>query len=271
MYKFFFVLLCVILLTFVCTVNRHEDSVSKCVIDPTDSDTRVVGCQDALRELEFAASFLDKPVKNKLFAPTSGVLLYGPPGTGKTMLAKSVSKMCKCTFVSVSPDRIESKFVGESNKYLSACFTLAEKSKPSVIFIDELDGLFSTRSATDPSHSSVLKTFFLQLADNMKPGVLLVAATNRLDAVDSAVLRRFPSKFYLGVPDDEQRLEMFKNVLQDQTVDHDVDYTSLARSAAGMSYAEIYEHVKACGRRKCMNATQDQPWTMSDLDIPLKE
>jgi SpoVK/Ycf46/Vps4 family AAA+-type ATPase len=132
----------------------------------------------------------------------NGVILHGPPGTGKTMLAKAVAQdLGDVPMFLLDPTTIEDKYVGESGRRLRALFSVARKCQPSVIFIDELDGFASTRSALDASHVTTLKTVLLTLLDGMATGdekVTVIAATNRLSAVDPAVRRRL--RLWVEVP-----------------------------------------------------------------------
>jgi len=142
----------------------------------------------------------------------NAILLYGPPGTGKTQLARAVATSRDCTFYSVSSANLMSKWVGEGEKLVKELFAMARETKPSIIFIDEIDSLTSARKEGDNEASSRMKTEFLQQMDgvgNNMDGVLVLGATNLPHTLDSAILRRFQRRVYIPLPDAKARAEMF--------------------------------------------------------------
>lgn len=197
--------------------NEFETSLMSCIVqeDPNVSWKDVCGLEQAKAQLKEAVVL---PMKYpQLFTgkrqPWRGILLYGPPGTGKSYLAKAVATEASSTFFSVSSSDLISKFQGESEKLVRALFELARKKSPSVVFIDEIDSLCSTRSANDGDNSKRIKTEFLvqmQGVGKIMDGILILAATNDPGGLDPAMRRRFQKRIYISLPNDGARIDMFK-------------------------------------------------------------
>jgi SpoVK/Ycf46/Vps4 family AAA+-type ATPase len=161
---------------------------------------------------------------NLLTAP-KGVLLYGPPGCGKTMLAKALAKESNATFINIAASVLTNKWFGESNKLVAGLFSLAKKTQPSIIFIDEIDSFLRERSKGDHEVTAMMKAEFMtcvisfplavtgasclcSLWDGLLSSsdrILVLGATNRLRDIDPAFLRRMPKQFPLSLPDAAQR------------------------------------------------------------------
>ncbi len=141
-----------------------------------------------------------------LRAPPRAVLLFGPPGTGKTMIGKAIASETSATFFNISASSITSKWVGESEKLVKTLFTIARVKQPSVIFIDEIDSLLSSRSEGEQESSRKVKTEFLIELDGAKnkadERVLVIGATNLPHELDDAVRRRFVKKLYIPLPNE---------------------------------------------------------------------
>jgi len=197
--------------------NEFETSLMSCIVqeDPNVSWKDVCGLEQAKAQLKEAVVL---PMRYpQLFKgkrqPWRGILLYGPPGTGKSYLAKAVATEASSTFFSVSSSDLISKFQGESEKLVRALFELARKKTPSVVFIDEIDSLCSTRSANDGDNSKRIKTEFLvqmQGVGKVMDGILILAATNDPVGLDPAMRRRFQKRIYISLPNDGARIDMFK-------------------------------------------------------------
>ncbi|KAK3852362.1 hypothetical protein Pcinc_041050 [Petrolisthes cinctipes] len=133
---------------------------------------------------------------NPLLMPPKGVLLYGPPGCGKTLLAKAIASQVHANFLNMDISILKTKWYGESEKLAQAVFTLSHKLAPSILFLDEVDSFLSQRDSSDSNTASSLKAIFLQswdgLMTNPTSQVLILAATNRKQDIDTAILRRLP-------------------------------------------------------------------------------
>jgi len=177
--------------------------------------------------------------------PPKGILLYGPPGTGKTLLAKAVATESGSNFIAVRGPEILSKWVGESEKAIRQIFRRARQVAPAIIFFDELDAIAPARGYRHDT-SGVTDRIVNQLLtemDGIEPlrNVVVIAATNRPDIIDPALLRpgRFDRLIYVPPPDEKARLEIFKVHTRKMPLAEDVDLKELARKTEGYTGADI--------------------------------
>ncbi len=172
------------------------------------------------RELRLVREMIELPLKHpEIFQrlgidPPKGVLLYGPPGTGKTLIAKAVANEVNAHFISISGPEIMSKYYGESEQRLREIFEEAKENAPSIIFIDEIDSIAPRREDVTGEVERRVVAQLLTLMDGLEERgqVIVIGATNRIDAVDPALRRpgRFDREIEIGVPDREGRFEILQ-------------------------------------------------------------
>jgi len=175
--------------------------------------------------------------------PWKGILLYGPPGTGKSYLAKAVATEAKSTFFSVSSSDLVSKWQGDSERLVKNLFQLARESKPSIIFIDEIDSLAGTRNESESEGSRRIKTEFLVQMNGVghdDTGVLVLGATNIPWQLDNAIKRRFEKRIYIPLPGPDGRRRMFEIHVGSTPCElSPKDYRTLADRTDGFSGSDI--------------------------------
>ncbi|MFQ5887710.1 MAG: AAA family ATPase, partial [Candidatus Hydrothermarchaeales archaeon] len=178
--------------------------------------------------------------------PPKGVLLYGPPGTGKTLLAKAVAHETNSAFIKLIGSELVRKYIGEGARLVRELFKLAEEKAPSILFIDEVDAIGAKRmeSATSGDRE-VQRTLMQLLAEmdgfNVRGDVRIIAATNRPDIIDPAMLRpgRFDRLIEVQLPDYVGRKEIFKIHTRKMNLSKDVDINELANKTEVASGADI--------------------------------
>ncbi len=193
--------------------------------------------------------------------PPKGVLLYGPPGTGKTLLAKAVAQSTEASFIRVVGSELVQKYIGEGARLVRELFEMAQNKSPAIIFIDELDAIGTRRIDGATSGDREVQRTLMQLLAEMdgfdpRGEVKLVAATNRPDMLDPALLRpgRFDRLIYVPMPDREARLSILKIHTRNMNLHHDVNLKQIADIADGASGAEL----KALATEAGMFAIQDE-------------
>ena len=183
-------------------------------------------------------------------APT-GVLLWGPPGCGKTLLAKAVANQSRANFISIKGPELLNKYVGESERAVRQVFVRARSSIPCVIFFDELDALVPRRDdALSESSARVVNTLLTELDGlSNREGIYVVAATNRPDIIDPAMLRpgRLETLLFVDLPGDDERAEILQTLVRNLGVDFGPTLEGLARGCEGFSGADLGSLVRRAG------------------------
>ncbi|TKX80852.1 proteasome-activating nucleotidase [Halorubrum sp. SD626R] len=178
--------------------------------------------------------------------PPSGVLLYGPPGTGKTMLAKAVANETDATFIKMAGSELVHKFIGEGAKLVRDLFEVARENQPAVLFIDEIDAIASKRTDSKTSGDAEVQRTMMQLLSEMdgfdeRGEVRIIAATNRFDMLDPAILRpgRFDRLIEVPKPNTDGREIIFQIHTRKMNLASDIDFDELAEMTPDASGADI--------------------------------
>ncbi|TCT13044.1 cell division protease FtsH [Natranaerovirga pectinivora] len=231
-------------------VMNFGKSRAKMVVDDKKTITfkNVAGLDEEKEELEELVEFLKSPRKFVELGARipKGVLLVGPPGTGKTLLAKAVAGEAGVPFFSISGSDFVEMFVGVGASRVRDLFEQAKKNSPCIIFIDEIDAVGRKRGAgLGGGHDEREQTLNQLLVEmdgfGINEGVIVVAATNRVDILDPALLRpgRFDRKVVVGRPDAKGREEILKVHGKGKPLSDDVDFRAIARSTSGFTGADL--------------------------------
>jgi transitional endoplasmic reticulum ATPase len=200
-------------------------------------------------ELQRVREMIELPMRHpELFQklgiePPKGVLLYGPPGTGKTLIAKAVASESGAHFISIAGPEVISKYYGESEQKLREIFEEAEESAPSIIFIDELDSITPRREEVTGEVERRVVAQLLTMMDGLEERgqVVVIGATNRVDAIDPALRRpgRFDREIEIGVPSEPDRIEIMKIHTRGMPLAENVDLQVLAQQTHGFVGADL--------------------------------
>ena len=211
-------------------------------------------------ELDKVREMIELPMRHpELFQqlgiePPKGVLLHGPPGTGKTLMAKAVANEIDAYFTDISGPEIMSKYYGESEEQLREVFEEAEENAPAIVFIDEIDSIAPKRGETSGDVERRVVAQLLSLMDGMdeRKDVVVIGATNRLDALDPALRRggRFDREIEIGVPDRDGRMEILQVHTRGMPLADGVDLDQYAESTHGFVGADL----ESLAKEGAMNA-----------------
>ncbi len=263
-------------LTIVRVLDHSLDArakVMELVEAPDVSYEQVGGLESQIQEIR---ETVELPLTNpKIFEdigiePPRGVLLYGLPGTGKTMLAKAVAHESKATFIHMSGSELVHKFIGEGAQLVRDIFQMAREKAPSIIFIDEIDAVGSIRTHDGTTGSAEVNRTMMQLLAEMdgfrtRGDIKIIAATNRIDILDPALLRpgRFDRIIEIPMPSAEGRLKILQIHAGKMRKDPDVDLMEIAKITGEASGADLKAIVVEAG----MNALRRNASSVNKADF----
>ncbi|MEF8882929.1 MAG: proteasome-activating nucleotidase, partial [Halapricum sp.] len=234
------------------TLDSEKDARAQAMQVDTSPDVTyddIGGLEEQIREVREA---VEEPLINAEqfrevgIDPPSGVLLHGPPGTGKTMLAKAVANETDATFIKMAGSELVQKFIGEGAKLVRDLFELAAEREPAIIFIDEIDAIASKRTESKTSGDAEVQRTMMQLLSEMdgfenRGEIRIIAATNRFDMLDRAILRpgRFDRLIEVPEPDLEGRERILEIHTREMNLADSVDLGSWAEETEGFTGAEL--------------------------------
>jgi len=222
-------------------------SLMKVEAVPDSTYDMIGGLEKQVMEIK---EVIELPIKHpELFeslgvAQPKGVLLYGPPGTGKTLLARAVAHHTDCTFIRVSGAELVQKYIGEGSRMVRELFVMAREAAPSIIFMDEIDSIGQSRGGGGGGDSEVQRTMLelLNQLDGFEPAqnIKVVMATNRIDILDSALLRpgRIDRKIEFPNPNTENRMAIMKIHSRKMNLLRNLDLRAIAEKLGNSSGAE---------------------------------
>ena len=239
-------------------LNQYEQLIATEVVAPEDvavSFQDIGGLDNVIQELRESVIYpLTMPhlyaQSSSLLSAPSGVLLYGPPGCGKTMLAKALARESQANFINLHISTLTEKWFGDSNKLVHAVFTLARLLQPTIVFIDEIDAVLGQRRTGEHEASGMVKAEFMTHWDGLASAsasgepqrILVLGATNRMQDIDEAILRRMPKKFSVSLPTAPQRLRILSLLLRDTRIDRSsFDLEFIVRATKGLSGSDLKE------------------------------
>ena len=227
--------------------TEHRSTVSsfQVVENPKDTLQDIGGLTTQIRELIEAIVL---PLKEKdLFkkmglAEVKGVILYGPPGTGKTLMARACASQSNATFFRLSGTQLAQRLLGEGAAMVRDMFNLAKEKSPAIVFIDEIDAIGKNRGCECSGRPDTTMLELLSQLDGFSTtkDIKVIAATNRIDVLDPALLRsgRFDKKIHFPLPDENSRLHIFRIHSHKLILDSRVDWEAIAKLTDGFNGAE---------------------------------
>ncbi|WP_277553033.1 CDC48 family AAA ATPase [Halobaculum limi] len=232
-------------------------------------------------ELEQVREMIELPMRHpELFKrlgiePPKGVLLHGPPGTGKTLIAKAVANEIDAHFQTLSGPEIMSKYYGESEEQLREVFEEAAENAPAIVFMDELDSIAPKREEAGGDVERRVVAQLLSLMDGLEERgeVVVIGATNRVDAIDPALRRggRFDREIEIGVPDREGRKEILQVHTRNMPLSDDIDIDEYAETTHGFVGADIESLAKEAGMNALRRIRPQIDLEADDIDAEILE
>ncbi|QRV85246.1 AAA family ATPase [Ceratobasidium sp. AG-Ba] len=253
-------------------LDSYERALTRCIVDPDQIATSFDSVCLPDDTIDLIRSMIELP----LLCPeqfefgilkrhsVSGALLFGPPGTGKTLCAQALAKESGARMISLRPSDILHKYVGESERLVKATFSLARKLQPCVVFIDELDALFGTRTRAGQEssarwHTSMLTEFMQEMDGLLASRVIVVGATNRPFDLDDAVLRRLPCRVMVDLPDKEGRMKILKVLLQEESRSDDLKLDPIAAQTNRYTGSDL-KNLCLAAAFNAVKENVDLPW-----------
>ncbi|WP_247005012.1 AAA family ATPase [Halosolutus gelatinilyticus] len=238
---------------------------------PTTDFSDVGGLEDAKRTLRESVEWpltYDRLFEVTNTEPPSGVLLYGPPGTGKTLLARALAGETDVNFVRVDGPEIVDRYVGESEKAIRKVFERARQAAPSIVFFDEIDAITAARGEGHEVTERIVSQLLTEL-DGMRenPNLVVLAATNRKDQIDPALLRpgRLDTHVLVGEPDRDAREKILAVHARGKPLDEDVDLAELAAAVDGYTGADLEALIRSASMAAIREvATEHDPETANE-------
>ncbi|XP_063983895.1 outer mitochondrial transmembrane helix translocase [Diachasmimorpha longicaudata] len=251
-------------------LTDYEMMIASHLIDPQDipvSWENIAGLDSVIQELKETVIL---PIRRKelfedsrLTQAPKGVLLHGPPGCGKTMIAKATARESGTCFINLDVSLLTDKWYGESQKLTAAVFSLAVKIQPCIIFIDEIDSFLRARTAHDHEATAMMKAQFMSLWDGLITDplctVIVMGATNRPQDLDRAILRRMPATFHIGLPNEAQRTQVLKLILDKEPTAEDVDAGKLSKVTEGFSGSDLHELCRTASLYRVRDYSREHP------------
>jgi len=232
-------------------------------------------------ELEQVREMIELPMRHpELFQqlgiePPKGVLLHGPPGTGKTLMAKAVANEIDAYFTTISGPEIMSKYYGESEEQLREVFEEAEENAPAIVFIDEIDSIAPKRGETQGDVERRVVAQLLSLMDGLdeRGDVIVIGATNRVDAIDPALRRggRFDREIEIGVPDKEGRKEILQVHTRGMPLSEAIDLSAYAENTHGFVGADLAQLTKEGAMNALRRIRPDIDLESDEIDAEVLE
>jgi len=255
--------------------DKKEDKNIKAKIAKGKGFEAIAGMKELKAQLQLdVIDALHKPEEYAKFGLTipNGMLLYGPPGCGKTFFAKHFAEEVGFNFMHINPGTLKSRYVNATEENISMMFQEAEKNAPTIIFIEEISGLFPSRdSEAHEMSKNAVDAMLAEMDRTGEKGIFVLCATNYPDKVDAALLRagRLDKKFYLSPPDFEGRKAMFEMYLKSRPIDFGIDYLKLARLTENYVSSDIKDSIVDEASRQALKSKSRI--TMAILETVIKQ